>query len=911
MAQVLILKNKGLETAPNEFSSVNEGAMLQADNCSIDTDNILEPRRGFDRLQAFASGSDRARRYAFFQSNKIAAYSSGKVAYDNSGTWTNFSGTYNDPDSDYGHLKFLKANANLYWTSDTGVYRLDTYNGTPVLAGIPKGLDIQLTATSGTAIPTANEVAYRVVWGFKDANGAIYTSAPSGRAVYSNSSGSSKDVTVRITIPAAITTSYYFQVYRSAGSGSASVEPNDELGLVYENSPNSTDISNKYVEFTDSTPDSLRGATLYTSPSQEGILQSNERPPLCQDIAQFANSVFYANCKSKHRKTLTILSVGGTGGIAINDTLTIAGTTYTAKGTETIASGFYSAPSATATTTTTSTTNANNVLTSVASTAGCKIGWKVSGTNIPASTYISAFTSNTITMVQSDGVTAQNATGTGSGITLTITPLSTPYGSAYSAAQAIADTADSLIRVINRYSSNTLVYATLLSGVNDLPGQILIEERSLGGSSFALTASAHSTAFNPVLPTSGTTVSSSNDNNKHQIFYSKTDKPEAVPLLNYKYVGSANNAIRRIVPLGNSLFIFKEQEGVFRLTGNSPDTFDVQLFDSSARLLAPDSVDVVNNQIWCLTDQGICLVTETGISVISRPIEDYILGQTGTALTQLKKYSHGVGYETDRKYILWTVASDADTYATQAFVWNTFTRAFTRWDISATTAAVSPDDGKLYIGHGSDFYTLQERKTLTYADFVDYSFAVTISSFSGTTITLASTSGIEVGDILYYSSSVNSRVSAVGATTVTVEDTLGGWAAGAATIYKSYESVAQWTAASGGNPGTLKQFPECAFLFRKARFGSATASYATDVSGSFEDVPLVGAATGLWGLFDWGSGVWGASPVAQPIRTFVPLEKTRATILRVKFTIQQGWSDWKLNGLSIPYRDTKSTDVSA
>jgi hypothetical protein len=824
MSQVLILKCKGLHTAPNEFSAVPEGALLQADNCSVDTDNIIEPRRGFDRYIAFAGGSDRARRYAFYSSTQIAAYSGGKIARYNAGTWTNYSGTYNDPDSSYGHIKFLKANANLYFTSDTGVYRLDSPTGTPILAGIPKGLDIQLTLSAGATFAVDNQYAYRVVWGFKDANGTVFTGAPSGRAVITNpAAGATKNITVRFTIPSSITTSYFFQVYRSSGSLDEAVEPNDELGLVYENNPSSGDISNGYFEFIDSTPDSLRGATLYTSPSQEGILQSNERPPLCQDIALFQNSVFYSNCASKHRKTFTILSVGGSSGIALNDTLTIAGVVYTAKAAETIASREYA--------------------------------------------------------LVTGGTAAQN----------------------------IADTAASLIRVINRTSTNTLVYATLLSGVNDLPGQILIEERGLGGSSFTLQASAHGTAFNPVLTSAQT---SSNDDYQHQLFYSKTDKGEAVPLLNYKFVGSANNAIRRIVPLGNSLFVFKEQEGIYRVTGNSPSTFDVQLFDSSARLLAPDSVDVVNNQIWCLTDQGVCLVTETGVSVISRPIEDYILGPTGTALTQVKQFSHGVGYETDRKYILWTVANSADTYASQAFVWNTFTRSFTRWDIPATTAAVSPDDGKLYIGRGDNAYTLQERKTLTYADYVDHSISVTISAHSTTSITLSSVSGVEVGDVLYQSASVNSVITAILGSVVTVSDNLSTWTNSSATVLKSFTSTLAWSAVTGENPGTSKHWPEIALLFRSARFNSATVSFATDFSASYEDVSFTGNRVGLWGLFPWGESPWGAVASAIGIRTYVPLEKQRGALLRVKFSIKQGYSAWRLNGVSIPFKDTGSFVIS-
>lgn len=822
MSQVLVIKNKGLHTNPNEFSSVPEGALLTADNCSIDKDNVIEPRRGLNRLQAFASGSDRARRYALYQSTLIAAYSNGKIAYDNAGTWSNYSGTYNDPDANLARLRFLNVGANLYFTSSGGVYRLDAYNGTPALSGVPKGLDINLALTGASGFISNNsQVAYRVLWGFKDSNNTVFLGAPSGRAVIANTSGGTRNTTVRFTIPSSITTSFFFQVYRSANSSGATTEPSDELGLVYENNPSAGDITNGYVEFTDSTIDSLRGATLYTSPSQEGIIASNERPPLANDIALFQNCTFYADCKSKHRKTLTILS---TSGLSINDTITIAGTVYTAKGAETIASGQF-----------------------------------------------------------------QLFTGG-------------------SPASDIASTADSLIRVINRYTSNTSVYATLLSGQNDLPGQILIEERGIGGSSFAITASAGGTSFNPVLPTSGTSVSSTADDFSHQVFFSKTDKPEAVPLLNYLFVGSQNNRILRIMPLKNSLFVFKENEGIYRITGTDPSNFVADLFDSSARLLAPDSVDVVNNQVWALSDQGVITVTETGVSVISRPIEDLVLEQTGLALTQLKYYSFGVGYETDRRYILWTVSSSSDTTATQAFAWNTFTRTFTRWDKTATAAFVSNLNNKLYVGEGNTNYTLVERKTLTYADFVDHEISVTISSFSGMNIVLSSVSNVEVGDILLQGS-FSSIITAISSTTVTVADDIGGWTAAAATVLKSYTSTVEYAAITGGNPGVLKQFPELSLLFRSARFNYATLSFATDISGSFEEITISGSRTGLWGLFPWGQSVWGSIPTASPIRVYIPLEKQYGSLLRVKLSVKQGYAPWQLNGFSLPFRETKSTVI--
>lgn len=822
--QTLVLKNKGLFTSSNEFSAVPEGAMVVADDCSIDKDGVVEPRRGFARQVAFSSSGDRARRYTFYNGTQIAAYSNGKIAKLSGGTWSDYSGTYNDPDSSYARLQFLQVLANLYFNTSNGVYRLDSTSGTPVLAGIPKGLDIQLTVGSnGTAVETANMVAYRQVWCFKDANNTLFIGSPSGRSTYSNASGSTKDVTVRFTIPSGITTSYFFQVYRSTPSGGATTEPNDDLQLIYENYPTSTDITNGYVEFTDSVPASLLGASLYTNPNQEGILQANDRPPKADYIATYANCTFFAKCVGKQRKILTLLSASA---LTVNDTLTIAGVTYTVKSAESIAAGEFK-----------------------------------------------KFTT---------GTPAQN----------------------------IADTVDSLIRVINRYSSNTTVYATLLSSYQDLPGKILLEERSTGGSSFAITASAAGTAYNPVLPTSGTTVSSENDNFQHQLFYSKKDKPEAVPLLNYQFVGSLNNQILGIIPLTNSLYIFKENEGIYRLTGTDPSNFQIELFDSSAKLLAPDSLAVVNNQIWCLTDQGITAITDTGVNVISRPIEDDILTQTGLALTALKTYSFGVGYETDRKYILWTVSGSSDTYATQAFVFNTFTRAFTRWVINATTALVPPDDNKLYIGSGDTQYTLQERKSLDYTDFVDKEISVTISSVSGTTIVLNTGDGAEaeVGDVLVQSG-LFSVVTAVSTDTLTVTSSLS-FTAGAASLYKSFESVVQYVAITGGNPGSMKQFSDAHFHFKSARFGSIEVGFATDNSSAFEYIDLAGQSSGGFGLFIWGSEPWGGTSVAQTLRTLVPLEKQWASLMRVEIRIKQGYSNWKLNGVSLWFTDFQTPFVA-
>lgn len=900
MGQLINSKQKGIWSNPNEFSATPLGAMRRADNCVVDADDILEQRRGNERVSEFPLAGDRGYGFASFQSQIMALWSSGKVGYKNGSTYTALTGTYNDPDSSIARRRFVKAASALFFTTDAGVYGLSTYNGTPGLSGIPKGLDIQLALTGSSGFfTTANQVAYRVLWGIRDTTtNRVKQGAPSGRAFLTNGTGSGRDVSLTISIPSGITTSYFFKVYRSRLSGGAAVVPDDELQLVYENNPTAGEIAAGTLTFTDNTPESLLGEALYTSPSQEGILQANDRPPQADDIEQFANCMFYANCKSKHRKILTILACAGTDGIQYGDTITIAGTTYTFQGTESSSTGKVALYGSV--TTTGDTTNGSPTITNVASVTNARVGKSITGTGIPANTYIGSIGATTIGLVDAAGV-AVNATATNAGVTLTMAD-GTP-------AQNIADTASSLIRIINRYATNTLVNAYYLSGPNDLPGQILIEERAIGGSSFALTASANGTAYNPVLPTSGTTVSSSNDDFQHVLFFSKTDEPEAVPLLNYRFVGSANNPIRRIKKLRNTLFIFKEKEGIFKCTGTGPEDFGVEEFDSSAKLLAPDSVAVVNNQIWCLCDQGVTIVTETGASTVSRPIEDLIQEQFGAALDPLRYYSQGIAYESDRKYVLCTVSSSADTYPTQAFVFNVFTKSWTRWPLNINAGFVHEDDDKLYLAMADSAWTTKERKNRDYTDYVDHAVSYTLTSSSGRTVYLTDTNEIEVGDVLYQSASVQSLVTDVEPGFVTVQDELT-WSAGAATIFKGIQVEAEWLPAAGGNPGTIKQFPAMALIFRNARFNTAQIGFATDGSGYFEDVDVNGNRTGLWGLFPWGEEAWGATPRTVPIYTEVPLEKQMGSWMIVRFKIRQGYSSWKLLGYSLPMDDTGNWAVA-
>lgn len=815
--QSLVLKIKGLYTSQNELAEVPEGALIEADNIDITKDSIAEPRRGFERLAAaFSDSAHRTAKTWFYQSKQFAhhgtAGSENTISYFSAGSWTS-AGTFSAPTG--GKIRPLEANQNLYFTTSTGIQKLDAYNGTTGLAGAYKGLDVQaaVSASASTWLTNNYRVAYKVIWGIKDANGNLVRGAPSARESFKNTAGSTKAVDVTTTIPSGVTTAWFYQLYRTAAvdNTASDIEPSEEMGLVFEGNPTSGEITAGYLTITDIVPDALRGETLYTSPSQEGIAYQNERPPLAKDIATFRNVTFFLNTISKHRYYLTILAIGTPNGLVNDDTITIGGVTYTGKATETIASA------------------------------------------------------------QFDVVTGG------------------------SASQNIRDTALSLVRVINRHASST-VYAYYLSGPDDLPGKILIEERGIGGASFAATSSRGG-AFNPTLPTSGTTESSTNDTFVNGLMWSKPDQPEAVPLPNFVQVGKKNAEGYRIIALEEALYILKA-DGIFKLTGYYPN-FTVEQLDKSAKLIAPESPDVLNNQIYALTDQGVTVISTDGVKIISRPIEQDLLRLFGASLTDVKTLSWGISYETERKYYLFTITEAGDDFATQAFVYNSFTQTWVRHVLSSTCGVV--EENRLYISDGLSAYILKDRKSNTYLDYADFGAESTITAINGLVVSLSSGADVaEIGDILYQSDTCFAPILAVDtiASTVTIQ-TDAGFSAAAVSILKAIQTNIKWAPVTGGNPAIAKQFNMATPLFKSDFLGTAYLTFSSDLSPFDESVPLEGAGLGAWGLFLWGEEPWGGASIRRPIPQWVPRDKQRCSELLVSFQHAFGFSPWQLQGISV------------
>jgi hypothetical protein len=241
------------------------------------------------------------------------------------------------------------------------------------------------------------------------------------------------------------------------------------------------------------------------------------------------------------------------------------------------------------------------------------------------------------------------------------------------------------------------------------------------------------------------------DNNAapNRVAFSKPSQPEAVPLANFLPVGSKDKEILRILALRDNLFVLKE-DGIFIITGSSASDFSVRLLDNSAVLIAPDTAVVLNNLIYALTSQGVVSISESGVSIVSRQIEDQIKKVT-TSNFNYRYTAFGVGYESDRAYFLWLPELKTDTYATQCYRYNSITNTWTRWTVKGNCGIVNQlGDDKLYVGLADRPIVAQERKNLERQDHADRDFTRSIGAdaFKDTTVIISSVAGVEKGDVI-------------------------------------------------------------------------------------------------------------------------------------------------------------------
>lgn len=276
----------------------------------------------------------------------------------------------------------------------------------------------------------------------------------------------------------------------------------------------------------------------------------------------------------------------------------------------------------------------------------------------------------------------------------------------------------------------------------------LYEITYLSSTTFSISAYVAIAGTTGAISRETVTLVSENEEKENRVYYSKFQQPEAVPIVNYFDVGSEDKKILRIVPLRDSLFVFKE-DGLYRISGEAAP-FQLELFDNSFILLAPDSVAVCNNVIYAWTTQGIQSLSEGGAYVISRQIDNIILKVQSSNYTNFKTATWGIGYESDNCYLVFTVVETDDEVAQIAYRYDTLTQLWTTYDKTNSCGVVNNFDDKLYLGATDVSYIEQERKSFDRTDYSDREIESTIGSGTvlNNTIRLPLVTELEVGDVV-------------------------------------------------------------------------------------------------------------------------------------------------------------------
>jgi len=278
----------------------------------------------------------------------------------------------------------------------------------------------------------------------------------------------------------------------------------------------------------------------------------------------------------------------------------------------------------------------------------------------------------------------------------------------------------------------------------------------------------------------------------------------------------------------------------------------------------------------------------------------------------------GVGYESDRLFILTTLAP-RENVASECYVFNTITKAWSTWDTYFKEAFVGPGD-KLY------FITLDnkvkmERKNQNRLDYCDQDYPITVTSVAADKLSAVIVSaGVvpEPGDIIEKNDTISriSVVSGVGPTYSVVFDSQTTLiAADTETLYTKIISTIKHAPFHAGEVGRSKQFAQMQLHSRDNSFTFADINFANNVYGASittswrtANVRQVGAG---WGSLPWGFFPWGLdntinldynTQASTPVRIYIPLEAQRGNWIQAVIEHRMGAEQMNIQAFSYAVR---------
>lgn len=883
MGQINVSNAKGLKINSNSFSLVPDGSYEIATNVIVKSDGIVQKRRGLRLLADKALLASPSTIFSYVGNVFVAQ-----------GNTINLIGEDGSVSAPYGellqneiHPRTAPASGNVYISSDVGVRKLESISASLLQAGVPRGLDVQVSvgaarATEISVFEPNSQISFRVIFGRKDANNNLIVGAPSELAAVNNPilvpasvSGSGTTVTVNTAEPHGQVTDFRVAIEEcndadADGSYTATVTSTTQFTFVFANAAAVTTLKwGAYAKPTVvfSIPESLSTEYLYQvyrSDNSSAVTVNADESTL-QLIAE-------ANLTASDISTGSVSFVD-----SVPDSLKKA-YLYTNPNTGEGILG------------------ANEEPPRCTDIAAFKNHLFYANTSLKYSTSINLVSTQPADMQNGDyfevtlsGVTRRYTAGasevlnTATGGTFALTSATST-----TVASSIATTARSICKVINR-DLNGVVYAYYVSSINDVPGQIKLIARLFGSVAFSITASATriNEAFTPFLGSAIITQ----DKRQNRVYFSKRNEPEAVPVLNFFDVGAKNSPILRIGSIADSLIVVKE-DGIFRLNGEDSSSFVVTTLDPTVVCLAPNSLATLNNTILMCSNQGVVSISDTGVQVLSRSIENKLLAVIGKSYFSAE--TSASAYESERIYLLTTV-SPFSSKADVVYIFNASTETWTTYSIPFRAGVVNKRDKLTLLTTDGD--VLIERKENNKLDYCDRQFSASVISvaddkLSGT-IELLNGAAI-VGDVIVYAG-VITRITAVSANLFEFQVTFlspANFIVGdSITLYKAIPSKLRTSPIHGGDVSTMKQFSACQIFTKNPSISGVDISFASD-QASISQVTrwTSGVTADGWGNKGWSLFPWGESEginskylteAAEIITTLLPVDVQRASYIQV------------------------------
>lgn len=931
MSDPEILAISGLQLSNNTFSASPPGSLARATNGVISQKGVFQPRNGQENASAMPAIDYLPFALTEFQGHMLTQYGLSKtntsqgLGYDDAGTVTPYSGTYNpvgDDGSaeDYMRMKFTLASLFLHFACATGPKVLETYNGTPRKAGLPKITDLlaspQTPSGAGAVgfIPYDSSVGYAAALKRITSSGQVLIGPPSNQFVVTNR----------------------FQAVigglsRTGTTVTATFTPGADVFDILS----TPFVAGESFTLSPGEADFAAGTYVLTGATDNAITYTNAGAATTSTVAQELKPASGGSIVSVPVVVLPADAVAGDIVQLFRSVATSASTINPLADMYLVAEYLLDAGDIAAGQIDILDQTPQSVLKDPLYTNPSDgDGQGAKGANFAPPIYLDAAVFGSTTFYlgtqgqpylnlqmlgvgPADGIQDGDTFTVFDGVSTTVVLRFKDTPAAVTDVKIVSDgtpayniawTTLFFLATFNRQLVDHGLAAFGGTSPNGAPGGIRLERADYVQTPFQVKVSRPAT-WTPALQ-SAVYTNGFLDARPNGLQWGKLGDPEAVPAANANTVGVPNYFGRRCFGLKNALIILKEGDGIWSLTG-PPGSFNLKQI-SKANTIAPDCAGVFMDQVWAYTDQGILRISDSGgVTVMSGPIIT-ALNELASALpSETYAWSFAVPYETERRIMFFVPFEEASVALggaplMKAWVFSAATGAWTGPLVFGGTpiSGIVSSAKKLWLGLFDDVFSeaklTSERKTGSYLDIADADWANALTTTAAPLVVeLALAGDIRRGTGI--SQNVSGTVyrtkvvEVLGDDLYEVAETVP-WQDGPCTIYDPYEVEVQFQ--PEGTPGARKSLTRLITLWRPRSFSNyfgVTTLETDQIQQELEiDTPSIG-----YGLGPYGQGSYG-NPTPMVVDTNpISAKWVNAGQFFVGFKTDEVWCQLKLQGLGM------------